>query len=568
MKRIGMFLLCILTFTWSSTAQLVQRMQTNQAVLTKANAYQLTSEGQAYFNALSQVSWPSHSTGVFSGAWSNPNVLSSTYDQFYFEHIYTLSVPYLYSHDYGIKANCTFSVTGPINYSFNIPYSVDVDLPDTVYLGQRVFLAPAFMWGNGTDVPKVSASQNYSFSCAPSLLWLDAPDGFDAWAFGFDAQASKTHVSADIPVLPLCDALHLATDVAATPFNVSYGGSYQKLSGSGTLNNSGTIPVDLRQPNEVRVAATGVTGAAWYTGQEQFALAAFVLSKIPITAPAGLAIDFLRIVGQFQFTQQLQASIHRDDVVYLQVAELPYIDIPKYSSGPTLVIDMDVPVKFRVCYQSFFYLPISFNVAFDMIGIDKKTLLDLQLAEVNAGSALSGWIDFTPTPKIHVKGQVVVKPREQIKVQLPLLTSTTQPAKQLFTASPVPLAAGRTLATLSQTRKVFRGSKTVAIPQPTVQTGLPQAGQYTVILGHTTQATATQICDALKKKGITAFAVKVSDPPGYAITFGSFADKKAAYTLAGILGEGFKLRCNVSSTMDKKYFVPIGNEVLTKIQAI
>ncbi len=566
MKKPVVFLLCILTFAFSSSAQVLQRLQTNQLITSRANAYQLTSEGKAYFSALSTgASWPSHSTGVFSKTWSNPNVLSSTYDQFYQEDIYTLSVPYIYSHDYGMKANFVLSVTGPINYSYTIPYSVDVDLPDTVYPGARVFLAPAFMWGNGSDVPRISASQSYSFSCAPSVIWFDAPDGFDAWALGFDAQASKTHVSADIPVLPLCNAIHLATDVGSTPFNVSFGGSYQKLSGSGQLNNSGTIPVDVRQPTEVRVGATGTTGAAWYSGQEQFELAAFVLSKIPITAPAGLAIDFLRIVAQLKLTAQLQASIHRDDIVYLQVAELPYIDIPTNYTFPTFAIDQDVPVKFRVCYQSLFYYPIGFNLAFDMIGIDKKTLLDLQLAEVSAGSASSGWTDYVES--IHVKGKFVIKPREQITVKLPLLTSTVQPAKQLFTASPIPLAAGRTLATLNQTRKVYRGSRTLAIPQPTVQTGTPQAGQCTVILGHTTLATATLICEALKRKGITGFPVKVADPPGYVITFGSFADKRAAYTLAGILGEGFKIRSNVSSTLDKKYFVPIGNEVLTKIQA-
>jgi hypothetical protein len=563
MNRIALFLFPVLTFVWFSEAQ-VQRLQASQAVLAKANAYQLTSEGKAYFNALKDVSWPSHSIGTFTNTWTNPNVHSSTNDQFYMEHIETISIPYIYSHDYGIKANCVFSVTGPITYSFNFPYQVDVDLPDTVYPGQRVFLAPGFIWGTATDVPRIGGNQNCSFSCTPDIIWLDAPDGFDAYAFGFDAQASKTHLSADMPVLPFCDAIHLATDVGSPLFNVSYGGSYQQLSGSGPLNNSGNIPVEVNQPTDIIVGCTGTSAAMWYTGQEQFELAAFVLSKIPVTAPAGVALEFLRIAGQLKLASQLQASLHRDDIVYLQVAELPYIDIPRFVVGTSLPIDADVPVKFKVSYSSFFYYPMSFNVAFDMLWIDRQTLLDLPLSEVNGGSVLSGWTDYVG--KIHVKGQCVVKPAEKIAFKLPTLTSTAQPAKQLIAASPVPLPAGKRLATQSQTRKVSRGSKTLAIPQPTVQTGTPQAGHYTVILGHTTLAIATQICEALKRKGITGFPVKVSDPPGYVITFGSFADKWAAYALAGILGEGFKIRSNVSTTLDKKYFVPIGNEVLTKIQ--
>jgi cell division septation protein DedD len=105
------------------------------------------------------------------------------------------------------------------------------------------------------------------------------------------------------------------------------------------------------------------------------------------------------------------------------------------------------------------------------------------------------------------------------------------------------------------------------LPKPTAPTGIPRAGEYTVILGLASSTTATQIRDALKKKGIDAFVVPIKGATGSVITLGSFADKKQAYMLSGLLGEGFKIRSFVSQSIDKKYHVPIGNEVLSKIQS-
>jgi cell division septation protein DedD len=88
-----------------------------------------------------------------------------------------------------------------------------------------------------------------------------------------------------------------------------------------------------------------------------------------------------------------------------------------------------------------------------------------------------------------------------------------------------------------------------------------------VILGLASSTTAAQIRDALKKKGIDAFIVPVKDAQGVVITLGSFADKKQAYTLSGLLGEGFKIRSFVSQSIDKKYYKPIGDDALRKLQS-
>jgi cell division septation protein DedD len=583
MKKSLTFLVCFLIYACPTAGQIQQRVQAQKAARPGAAAYQLGNDAKAYFNAISDqtklnayrilnYSTSSVGYGVFSGDLTNSNVLSSTYDTFSLEYIVTISIPYLFSADYGTKANWNFAVTGPIKYHFNFPYTAYVDFPDSVFPGQRIYLAPTFSWaGAQGDMPTLKATQNYSYSMKSSF-WFDAPDGFDATKFSFDQEATKAHISADLPVIPMYDAFHVATDVNIWPFTTGGGdfaGSYTKLGGTGTLENTngGTF-------NELTtgcgVYAVGTSDAAWRQGHEQFALAAYVLTTIPATTPAGAALNVVRELGDFSLTTQLQGTIHRDDLFSLEIADLPYIDVPMNAMlNGWWSFDKDVTVKGRVYGMSLFSYPMGFNTTFDMLGIDPETLLNLTATEVSAGSATSDWQPCTST--FRISGKLPVKPLERIAAPLihtpdKPLASTAQPVAQKLTKSPLAPHTTR-LATLAETRKVVRRSKTVAFPKPSTPTGIPRAGQYTVILGLASSTTAAQIRDALQKKGINAFIVPVKDAQGVVVTLGSFADKKQAYTLSGLFGEGFKIRSFVSQSIDKKYYQPLGDDALRKIQS-
>jgi cell division septation protein DedD len=318
------------------------------------------------------------------------------------------------------------------------------------------------------------------------------------------------------------------------------------------------------------IAAIGTSEAAWRQGHEQFDLAAYVLTAIPATTPAGAALKVVKELGDFSLTTQLQGTIHRDDLFSLEIADLPYIDVPMNAMlTGWWSFDKEVTVKGRVYGMSLFSYPMGFNTTFDMLGIDPETLLNLTATEVSAGSATSDWQPCTST--FRITGKLPVKPLERVAAPLlhtpdKPLASTAQPVAQKLTKSPLAPHTIR-LATLAETRKVIRRSKTLALPKPTTPTGIPRAGEYTVILGLASSSMATQIRDALKKKGIDAFVVPITGATGSVITLGSFADKKQAYALSGLLGQSFKIRSYVSQTLDKKYHIPITNDVLSRIQS-
>jgi len=559
---------CLLAFgtAWAQTQRVI-RPEPKRTEHARKTTYVLSGQVSAYFEALAALrSIPIQATGVFSGEITNPNAASSTGDALmveYTKHFRGLG-------DYGVKGDLVFSAAGPIRYRFQVPYTAEFEVPDTVFPGQRIYLAPSFSWAAPEAKLALEATQNYAYSFSNSF-WFDAPDGFDATTLKYVQEATKAHIKAGLPAVPGFSSVKIDRDVTFWPFNTgggSYTGSYTKLGGTGQLMTSDGL-LAKSEAMEVGVAARGTSETAWKQGHEQFDLAAYVLSSIPVTSVAGAALKAIREIGGFRLNTQLEGSIRRQDIVYLTLAELPHLDVPAdVSGGRWSFANLDVPVKFRAYAISFFGYPVDFNISFDMRGIDAKTLLDYEALELPAGSAATEWKEFQGAFKIS--GTIPVKPKREISAALQLDSrmapaSTAQPLRPKVTRSPIK-TQGR-VAGRNEMRRVIRETGDLVFPKPTAMRGRPLAGHWTVVLGVAPESTAVQICEALKRKGIEAFTAPARERGKAWVTLGSFANKNEAEVLAALLREAFKVRAWVAERIDGLSEQPIADDVLTKLRS-
>ena len=549
-------------------------------------------EAQKYFNFLGNYSWPYRASGSFISNFPNPYVQSSSGDYFhkigweYEVHFcFTEDVPvvgdvvgavagvfgaegclYEYTHVYGFLLNWDFNVRGPINYYYNIPFTASLRFPTTVYPGQRIYLDPTFTWG----APQVGATQGYESSLTSST-YVDFPlDFIDTLSTNYTQYAKKAHLDGQIPISAFVPAIPFNTSPADIPFpgSGSWGGSTTTLGATGNLNTFGNKLVSW-EATKCSVDAYGDSGSnpAWYQGHEQFELVATVLQYIPITAPIGAGLNYVRELGGFKLNTGLNGSIYRADQINLELSEAPYIDVPMdQKPGSTWSFNQPVTVKYRVRGWSGFSYPITCNVTFDMKGISTKTLLTLPVTSISAGEASIGWQE--KVAQLILKGSVPVVQKTNYNRSL-IVESTSfanfynPPGTVSLRVSP--FKPGVKVASLQDTQKVIREKATVFLPKATAKVGVPLAGQYTVILGKTSEATGQQIINVLKSKAISGFMVAVPGSQEKVITLGSFANRKSAETLSGMLSEVFRIESIVSQVIDSKSYVPIKSDVLTKL---
>ena len=547
--------------------------------------YSLDASQQKYFGAIMQTCAncpPTSATGVLSGSLTNADVTSSTGDQFRgFGYQEEICVPNLtggcvYRHTYGATIDWDFRVTGGVTYDYSIPFTVDYELPQNVFAGQRIYLAPTFTWDDGKGTaPTLTATQKYSFSHSTSV-WCDAPfDGMDDLSASFTQYADKANVGVGIPVLPLFPSIHGNWDATFSPASTgggNYGGSYTKLGGTGTLKNTGSNTFDV-SPTSMAVYAVGTSPAAWKTGHEQFKLTATILTMIPSppTVAAGSALLTARDIGEFALDTQLDGSIYRQDYVDLEISDLPYIDVPQDAgrSGDWKFENLPVKFKYRLFGVSTFMDYFGYDVSFDMRGIDRKNLLHDDVVGVPAGGVVSPWVDREGV--FLITGSLPVVPRVRAMTVLAIDASqtlgvTAQPRSQQKIVRHDP--PGVRLARVEDTRRVLRATRTVSLPRPTALRGTPEAGEYTVVLGAAAKARADEIVALLQSKGISAFVVARGGVTEMVVTLGAFTNQDQARQLAGMIKEIFKVDGDVVRTINEAKMRPLDDKVVQRLRAL
>ena len=561
-----------------------------------------------YFQALDSDSVTIKATGSFYDRIVNPNVKTNSMD--YFEGRLGYIVPLCIgaggycindTHNYGTMTNWYFQTQGAVTYNYNIPFSVEFRLPNTVYPGQRIYLAPTFNWSS----PSITTAQDYEF-WQVTTNWSDAPfDGLDDLTINYTQYASKGHLYLGIPAIPGMNAITFGGDITVFPFD-SGGGSWPlppetpisttKLGGRGSLNFSGGTTFNIKNPHpaEVSIGGSGTSEPAWQQKDEYFGLAAYVLRTIPYTSTIGAALTAAQIAGEFQLNSELNGRIYRQDQVNLQISEA-YVDVPTMFQQVAGDFDYTVTVKYKVQGRSDFSYILGYKMSFDMRWIDPKVIIDEPLISIPAGAApvpslpasipenswirslfpptwwgpaLTDWIDRYYQFKIKGRTRVVSFDQyvaKALKITPSDFANFSNPPRPV-SVTLSPYKAGVKVASAQDPKKVIILPRGMAsLPRPTALVGVPLKGQSTVALGVTSQVTAEQIINALTRKGINGFMVAVPGSLNKVITLGSFANIKDAQLLSNMLKEGFQVESLVSQFIDSKSYVPIKSDVLTKL---
>lgn len=490
----------------------------------------------------SMYSFPRSSTGIISGAFTNPNVSSSSGDYFDFGFIKTVSIAG-FTRTYGTTIEWLFNTDGAVTYNYAVPFRVAFTFPMNVYPGQSIYLEPDFTFtktGGGTSL-SMTANQHYKFSHVTDV-WLDAPDGLDELTTTFTQYADKANIAVKIPVVPGFDSVSGAFDCTIWPCNTgggNYGGSYTKLGGSGNLNISGADSFNV-SPSTISITSLGTSSPAWKQGHEQFELTAYVLGVIPtpVTVAAAGALTLMREIGDLRLYTQLDATIGRRDIIHLQITDISPVNVPGDLQGQVWhFTDLPVKVKYRVKFESWFYYPMGYNVTFDMIGIDQQTLLHADLINVPGGGTDSGWIEREGEFKISGSVPVVAAP-----VRPPVSSLSAAYRQNLMIAmkdAPLLPRSHFRLATKKDTQRMVRTTKSFPKPAP------PQPGQYTVMIGRFPASRVAAVMNDLKSKRLDPLALSIKGSTDAIIILGSFRDHNDAKLLSNAVKEAV----NVTSTV-------------------
>ncbi len=539
-------------------------------------SYKFGPIAQTYFNYFYDYSWPTKAPGFFTGGLPPYNLTSGDGDQFTLDASFHVCIPKPYpwdgciwEADYVNKFTFDFNTRGTVQYNYNIPFTADFRFPREVYPGQLIEFAPTFNWSG----PTINTSGNYEFYFMSNAT-VDAPfDFLGPLTTTFNQYARSAHLELGLPTVPFAGAISLGGDCTVWYCAMGggeWGGSFTKLGGTGTLNNSGGLTFNIT-PADVSVGAQGNSEPAWKQGHEQFELIATVLTYIPhpATIIAGQALNFVRQAGEFKLYTQLDASIFRTDTVNFQFRLPPSIIVPAglKPGEPWKFTNLPVNVKYRVQGCSSFSYPFGFSVIFDMLGIDQQTLLNLDTVSIPAGGLCTDWVEKDGF--FYISGSVPVVQKEKYRVQQLVLDPsrlsefTIPPYKVSSTLSPY--KPGLKIASLTDVKRAIRQTVKIPFPVPTARQGVPAPGQSTVILGTASQVTAEQIINALKTKGIDGFMVAVPGSQDKVITLGSFANAKNAQLLSNMLKEALAIDNSVSQVIDSKSYVPIKSDVLLRL---
>ena len=125
--------------------------------------------------------------------------------------------------------------------------------------------------------------------------------------------------------------------------------------------------------------------------------------------------------------------------------------------------------------------------------------------------------------------------------------------------------AGVIPATPQQKPTVIQTSRTVSFPRPTALRGVPQAGEYTVVLGEAAAAKANEIVALLQKKGISAYTVTRAGTTTLVVTLGVFKDRAQDMLLAGMLRDFFKIDGDVVQGVTGIKLRLLGDDVVKKL---
>ncbi len=311
----------------------------------------------------------------------------------------TIDPPGADPHTYGVRSSITFIAEGPLDYVYEIPFTLHFDLPGCIPPGGQTRLSNVRITWDGA--PSLAGTHTFQFATG-LYFWSDFPlDGLDDFAIGLTQYRDHLDWYGLFPTVPGGDSYRYPssgtdrrdvtwlTDLADLgPFSGTLAGppagsNDRLVTGGAWVRDSSTEELSGNNVIDVR-SAPAVFSPAWTATVDQIGLAAYVLEHLPTpqTAAVGLLADLVDVGFSLDTTAGL--GIDRLDQVVIHDLQIGVsAQVPDFAEGATQ-ITLQVPVSYEGWAESNFGFPASMWVTFDGPLFDAQNLFS-----VDAGTPFS-----------------------------------------------------------------------------------------------------------------------------------------------------------------------------------
>jgi len=322
-----------------------------------------------------------------------------------------------WSGEFGLKGGLDFiTKTSKIDYDIDLPYTIQLNLPDKVRENTRVWLEPTIMWDFDRAYIK-GVERNMEWSSTQSISinapldglgWANIQNTFTpeklSWAPDrFDGTAK---VSGDVPTpignIPIWPEIPVPV---SAPFRVPYISIELDLTafGKGDIESSWRVTDTTANVSQgYSMFSTGVTKwGAWNANTDLISVAGYIVSEAgvanPYVAAAGAAI--LAMSSVLDLDLNFNMDITRIDSIIFEMLDAPYVDFGSvlYGSYETLNNhQFNTFIDYRVLPISEYFYSFSLSLV-GAYGIDdyggSKEFFNYQLVSLPVGTRVGEWVN-------------------------------------------------------------------------------------------------------------------------------------------------------------------------------
>jgi len=348
----------------------------------------------------------------------------------------------VWSGEFGVKTNLDFNTqTSAVNFNYNVPYSMRIDMPDSINANRTVSLTPTINWDlnnasiQGSEALKWGTAQTVEFN-APldGMDWFTVNSTFTpdklSWApSGYDGQVV---IGGQAPVVPgvssSAASLPIFTIPPALPFPAPYAVDIGPIEldittfGQGNLNSGGSILDTTSNPGNGYALLTNSGGSitsAWNATTDLITLAGTVVSEFGASNPYSEAIGnaILTASGVLGLDLSLNVNINRIDSLLIKIIDEADIRVNWNNSLWVGLDSVDLVNHQFDTYINYEILPVSeyfytINGALDAsydVGfrdgsrnlLDTNGLINIPIG-MRTGDWTSGRLDFSFVDTVRV----------------------------------------------------------------------------------------------------------------------------------------------------------------------
>jgi hypothetical protein len=315
---------------------------------------------------------------------------------------YSWTKDFRWSGENGVRFKLDFITDNYARFSYSIPFVITLELPKTVYRGQRLQFKATSIQFPGGDTLQVAHDGRYS---TDHRIWLNVPyDGLSAFDLFLSQQPTGLKVVGKLPLAPDVD-LTLGHPSDFDDGDASYGGVHNRLAGSLSFANAGSRVEGTDQGLRQVWTGENSVGDLWHSGGD--AISFLAAAPIPYVQQAAWA---LKLAGT-ELEQSFDLNLVCTDFFQMKPPDSYGFELSIPFSAPTnysISVSRSFPLDLYLVSLYAYQMRAAFS--FDMRLVDRVELDSWPLAYVywqNVGNEVT-----TERGEFTINTTVTTLPRE------------------------------------------------------------------------------------------------------------------------------------------------------------